>query len=81
MWNLQERKMGKAKIRKKIKVTYSIPEEVNNLLHVFVERSKLSKFVSVALKKALKKEQQKLKAAYEAANKDLDRQRCLDDWF
>ncbi len=65
---------------KNINVTFSIPEEVNSLLHTHVRKRELSKFVTSAIKKALEEEQSKLKAAYMAADKDPDRREVIEDW-
>ena len=60
-------------------ITLSIPAELNALLHVKVSRRGISKYVSKAILKALqedeKKEEQKLEAFYEAASKDVDREK------
>ncbi|MBX7066775.1 MAG: hypothetical protein K1X28_06050 [Parachlamydiales bacterium] len=65
---------------KKIHVTFSIPEEVNTLLHSTVEKRGLSEFVTKALQKALAEERDSLKKAYAAANQDPDRNELLKDW-
>lgn len=65
---------------KNINVTFSIPEPTNALLHSLVEKRGLSRFVAKAIEKALAEEQLKLKAAYSAADKDLDRKEVLEDW-
>ncbi len=64
----------------KIHVTFSIPTEVNILLHTKVERRMLSQFVSNAIKKALDEEGESLRAAYAAANDDPDRNEVIQDW-
>lgn len=70
----------RSKSRKRVHVTFSIPEEVNIKLHSFVEKRGLSEFATRALEKAIEEEQQNLKAAYAAANKDPDRQNAISDW-
>ncbi len=65
---------------KNINVTFSIPEPINALLHSLVEKRGLSRFVTKAIEKALAEEQLKLKIAYSAADKDLDRKEVLEDW-
>jgi hypothetical protein len=67
-------------VDKKISVTFSIPVELNNLLHSTVDRRKLSKFVAEALGQALKEKKQALKEAYIEANKDPDRLRTIKEW-
>lgn len=66
--------------RKRVHVTFSIPEEVNALLHSVVEKRGLSDFATKALEKALAEEQESLKQAYLAANKDPDRKKTIHDW-
>ncbi len=79
----------KAKASKKIKrleriktsnVTFSIPENVNMLLHSFVEKRGLSKFVTKAIEKALEEEKANLRAAYKEAENDPDLKETIDDW-
>lgn len=70
----------KGKVKKRVKITFSIPEEVNTLLHFYVEKGGLSEFVTRALHRAIKEKQEILKAAYAAANKDLERKIIIDDW-
>lgn len=65
---------------KKVHVTFTIPEDVNALLHSVVEKRGLSEFVTKALKKALQEERDALKKAYAAADQDPDRKELLDDW-
>ena len=65
---------------KKIKVTFSIPVELNNLLHLMVDRRKLSHFVAQVLKQALSEKKQTLKEAYKEASKDPDRLRIIKEW-
>jgi hypothetical protein len=63
-----------------VNVTFSIPENINFLLHSLVEKRGLSRFVSETLERALREKQQSLKAAYVAANQDLDRKSTIEDW-
>lgn len=65
---------------KKVHVTFSIPEEVNTLLHSVVEKRGLSEFATKALQKALEEERASLKKAYADANQDPDRKEVLEDW-
>lgn len=65
---------------KNVNVTYSIPENINILLHTFVEKRGISKFVSKAIEKALKEEKNALKAAFKEAENDPDTQKTIDDW-
>jgi hypothetical protein len=65
---------------KSVNVTFSIPEDINMMLHSFVERRGLSKFVTKAIEKALKAEKDKLKAAFREAENDLDLKETMDDW-
>jgi metal-responsive CopG/Arc/MetJ family transcriptional regulator len=73
-------RLEKQKISKKVHVTFSIPEELNSLLHSVVEKRGLSEFATKALQKALKEERDALKKAYAAANEDPDRKETMDDW-
>ncbi len=70
----------KRKPEKKIHVTFSIPEEVNSMLHTVVEKRGLSEFVTKALRKALAEERDSLRKAYAAANEDPDRNDVINDW-
>lgn len=65
---------------KKINVTFSIPEETNELLHSLVGRKNLSKFVAITLRKALDEKMDMLKKAYAEAEKDPDRSKVINDW-
>ena len=65
---------------KKVTVTFSIPEELNDHLHSVVEKRGLSKFVSAAIEQALKEEEETLKKAYLEAEKESSRQEVVDDW-
>lgn len=73
-------RIEKHKASKKVHVTFSIPEELNSLLHSVVEKRGLSEFATKALEKALKEERDALKKAYAAANEDPDRKQTIDDW-
>jgi len=65
---------------KKISVTFSIPVELNNILHTMIDRRKLSRFVAKALEHALNEEKKALKEAYMQASKDPDRLRTIKEW-
>lgn len=65
---------------KTINATFSIPEDVLQLLHAFVEKRGLSKFVAQAIKKALEEKRNSLKAAYREAEKDEDTKETIEDW-
>jgi hypothetical protein len=65
---------------KKISVTFSIPVDLNNVLHSVVDRRKLSHFVTEALEHALKEKKNALKQAYIQASKDKDRLKTIAEW-
>jgi hypothetical protein len=65
---------------KKISVTFSIPIELNNVLHSMIDRKKLSHFVAQALENALNEKKQILKEAYIQASKDPDRLKTIKEW-
>ena len=65
---------------KTINVTFSIPESTNALLHSFVAKRGLSKFVTNAIDKALEIEKNNLKAAFRAAENDPDLKEVMNDW-
>ena len=65
---------------KTVNVTFSIPENINILLHSFVEKRGLSKFVTRAIEKALDEEKSNLKAAFRAAENDPELKEVMDDW-
>ncbi len=65
---------------KTVNVTFSIPENLNVLLHSFVEKRGLSKFVSKAIEMALEEEKNNLKAAFRAAENDSDLKETMNDW-
>jgi metal-responsive CopG/Arc/MetJ family transcriptional regulator len=61
-------------------VTFSIPAELNNMLHSMVERRGLSRFVAQALEQALSEKKNALKQAYAQASKDPDRLKTIKEW-
>lgn len=65
---------------KTVNVTFSIPENINIILHSFVEKRGLSKFVTKAIEQALEKEKNNLKAAYLEAENDPDSKEVIEDW-
>lgn len=65
---------------KKVNVTFSIPENINSLLHSLIEKRGMSLFVTKALERALEHERLSLKAAYSAANEDTSRISLIQDW-
>jgi hypothetical protein len=65
---------------KTVNVTFSIPESINMLLHSFVEKRGLSRFVTKAIEKALEEKKNLLKAAYLAAENDPDLKEVMNDW-
>jgi len=67
---------------KTVNVTFSIPEHINILLHTFVEKRGLSKFVSKAIENAIDEEKNKLKAAFRQAENDSDPEldETMADW-
>jgi hypothetical protein len=65
---------------KTINVTFSIPENLNRRLHFFVEKRGFSKFVGKAIEVALEEGKNDLKAAYKAAENDVDLKNAIDEW-
>ena len=65
---------------KTINVTFSIPENINFLLHSFVEKRGLSKFVTQAIEKAIEEKRNDLKAAFKEAENDSDIKETMADW-
>lgn len=63
-----------------INVTFSIPEDVNLLLHSCVKKRGLSKFVTLAIRKALEEKKNTLKAAFKEAEESDDAKETMDDW-
>lgn len=63
-----------------IHVTFSLPKDVNKLLHSFVPKRKLSSFVSQAIVDALEHEQAQLKAEYLANENDSVMKKEMKDW-
>lgn len=65
-------------------ITISIPDDLILSLHSQISKRGISQFISKAIRKALKEkeveEERVLDAAYEAANKDLDRLETIKDW-
>lgn len=65
-------------------MTFSVPEDIVILLHNKVSKRGMSRFISQAIRKAIKEkelqDEKELDAAYEAANKDKDRLEILQDW-
>lgn len=76
----QNRKLKPMKPDKKISVTFSIPVELNNMLHTMIDRRKLSSFVAQALEQALREKKDALKEAYLQASKDPDRLQTIKEW-
>lgn len=65
---------------KTINATFSLPIEVYRLLHGFVEKRGLSRFVSAAIQKALADKQNELRQAYRENNQDELQQNEMKDW-
>lgn len=65
---------------KRKNVTFSIKENINLMLHAYVEKRGLSRFVNDALEDALEKRKKDLKAAYLEAENDPDSKEIIDDW-
>lgn len=65
---------------KNVNVTFSLPEDTNTLLHSFVGKRGLSKFVTQAISFALEMEENKLKAAFKNAENDPDLKETMNDW-
>lgn len=65
---------------KKINVTFSIPEEINDKLHTLIGRKKLSAFVAETLNKALEEKMEALKRAYAEAANDPGQREVAEDW-
>ncbi|MEI6790979.1 MAG: hypothetical protein WCK42_07350 [Myxococcaceae bacterium] len=63
-----------------VNATFSLPVEVYTLLHGFVEKRGLSRFVSEAIRNALQSKQSNLRQAYLENNQDELMQRELKDW-
>lgn len=65
-------------------ITFSIPDDLKSILYAHVGNRGLSRFISEAIRQALKQEQlnkeEELDAAYEAANRDSSRLEILQDW-
>lgn len=77
---MRTRKLRSKTPRRRVYVTFSIPEDVNVLLHTVVEKRGLSEFATKALERALEEEQRTLQEAYENANEDPDRNRTIQEW-
>ena len=65
---------------KTVNATFSLPVEVYGLLHSFVEKRRLSRFVSEAIQKALETKRDNLRQAYLDNNRDELIQQGLRDW-
>lgn len=76
--NVRKRRVSSRK--RNVNVTFSIPEDTNMLLHSFVEKRGLSKFVTKAIEEALEIEKNQLKAAFREAENDPDLKETIDDW-
>lgn len=65
-------------------ITFSIPDDLKSCLFARVGNRGRSRFISDAIRKALKEEEstmeQELDAAYESASLDSDRIEILRDW-
>lgn len=65
---------------KTVNATFSLPVETYALLHGFVEKRGLSRFVSDAIQKALTSKQDELCQAYRENSQDELQQNDLKDW-
>lgn len=65
---------------KNINVTFSLPADLNTLLHAYVSKRGLSRFVAEAIQKALDEKRQILRQAYIEARNDPDRLEIINDW-
>jgi hypothetical protein len=63
-----------------VHVTISLPVDLHKKLYVVANKKNISKFVVMALEKALD-EQEDLKKAYMAANQDEDRCELVKAWL
>lgn len=62
-----------------IKVTFSFPEPLIKQLRLVVQKGGLSHFVTKAVENALN-ERDVLKAAYAAADDEVERSKVIEDW-
>lgn len=66
--------------KESVHVTFSLPKDVNKLLHSYVPKRGLSNFVSRAIVKALEEEQAQLKAEFLANENDSVMKSEMKDW-
>lgn len=60
--------------------TFSLPLEISQELHFYIQRREMSRFVAEAIRKELEIKKQELRTAYLMANKDAGQIEATDDW-
>lgn len=61
-------------------VTFSLPENIIDMLQSLIGKQKMSSFAASALEKALEEKRELLKKEYAEANNDPDSLKTIDEW-
>lgn len=60
--------------------TFSLPEDVDRDLHLFIKPRRMSHFVAESIRKNLEKRRESLAKEYADANKDEGQVEAMNDW-
>lgn len=72
--------MKKQQKIKRVNLTFSIPTQVSQDLHIYVKQREMNEFVSESLIKELKLKKDELRQCYVQANEDQGQLEALQDW-
>lgn len=61
-------------------VTFSLPENIIDMLQSLIGKQKMSSFAAGALEKALEEKRELLKKEYADASRDADRLKTIEEW-
>ncbi len=61
-------------------VTFSLPENVIDMMHSLIGKQKMSSFAAQALEQALEQKKESLRKQYTEAAQDADRLKTIEEW-
>lgn len=61
-------------------VTFSLPEDVVEMMQSLIGKQKMSSFAAQALEQALKQKKESLRKQYVEAAQDVDRLKTIEEW-
>lgn len=67
-------------MKQTINQTFSLPAELAQELHMYIQNRQISRFVSDAIRKGLEAEKKALRDAYISANSDEGQIEAMKDW-